>query len=276
VSKLPPPELADQITRRQWLLRLGETVALAGVSGVVPKAVGDRLAAVKKTQGAIALPPGLYLPSADHLAHALEAAKEIYLNRPGSETEYVQLTHGPYQSQFFSQREYKIVTRLVGIILGEVDPVALRQTAQWVDLWVHSAAGVLQAAQQLDPLHRSLAMAYYGEAVVKELETSNPQLVARQGIPALNQLSMVRYGDAFLEISEPRQMELVEFMSTAQPQDPLRKFFDLIRKETILGYYTSAEGLKELNYKGNTYHGQCPGAQSIRGLSAKYDDKAGF
>jgi hypothetical protein len=255
---LPPPELADQITRRQWLLRLGETVALAGVSGVVPKAVGDRLAAAKKSQGTIALPPGLYLPSIDHLAHAL-GAKETYVSRPGSETEYVQLARGPYQPLFFSQQDFQIVIRLVGIILGEVDPPALPQTAQWVDLWVYSAAGVLEAAQQLDPRHRSLAMAYYGEAVVKELETSNPQLVARQGIPALNQLSIARHGNAFLEISEPGQMELIDFMSAAQPSDPLRTFFELIRKETILGYYTSAQGLKELNYKGNTYHGQCPG-----------------
>jgi hypothetical protein len=259
VSKLPPPELADQITRRRWLLRLGETVALAGVSGMVPTAVAEGLAAAKKAQGPIFLPPGLYLPSVDHLAHALEATKEPYVKRPGSETEYVQLIPGPYQPQFFSQQDFQIVTRFVGIILGEVDPVALSQTAQWVDLWLYSAAGVLEAAQQLDPLHRSLAVGYYGEAVVKDLETSNPQLVVRQGIAALNELSMARYRNGFLEIREPGQMELIDFMSAAQPNDPLRKFFELIRNETILGYYTSAEGLKELNYKGNTYHGQCPG-----------------
>jgi Gluconate 2-dehydrogenase subunit 3 len=258
VNKLPPSELADQITRRHWLLRLGETVALAGVSGGVPTAVAERLVAATKSQGTSALPPGLYVPSADHLAHAL-AAKESYVSRPGSETEYVQLMHGPYRPQFFSEQDFQIVTRLVGIILGQVDPSTLSQTAQWVDFWLYSAAGVLEAAQQLNPLHRSLAVAYYGDAVVKELETSNPQLVARQGIPALNELSMARHGKGFLEISEPDQIKLIEFISRAQPHDPLRKFFDLIRKETILGYYTSAEGLKELDHKGNTYHGQCPG-----------------
>lgn len=258
MNKLPPPELADQITRRQWLLRLGETVALAGVSGVVPTAVAERLAATKEAQAPIALPPGLYLPSADHLAHAL-GAKETYVSRPGSETEYVQFIHGPYQPQFFSQQDFRIMTRLVELILGQVDSPALSQTTQWVDFWLYSAAGLLEAAKQLDPLHRSLAVAYYGEAVTKDLETSNPQLVARQGIPALNELSITRYGRGFLEISEASQLELLEFMSAVQPSDSLRKFFDLIRKETIMGYYTSAEGLKELNYKGNTYHGQCPG-----------------
>jgi hypothetical protein len=264
MNQLPPPELADQITRRQWLLRLGETVALAGVSGVVPTAVAEHLAAAKKARGPIVLPPGLYLPSADHLAHAL-GARETYVSKPGSETEYVQLIHGPYQPQFFPQQDFQIVTRLVELILGQVDTTALSQTTQWVDFWLYSAAGVLEEAKQLDPLHRSLAVAYYGEAVIKELETSNPQLVARQGIPALNELSRARYGAGFLELGEPSQLELVEFMSAAQAQDPLRKFFELIRKETIFGYYTSAEGLKELSYKGNSYHGQCPGCSINEG-----------
>lgn len=257
MNKLPP-ELASQITRRQWLLRLGETVALAGVSGGVPTAIAESLAGAKNPQGSIVLPPGLYLPSADHLAHAL-GSKDSYVRRPGSETEYAQLIHGPYQPQFFSQQDFRIVIRLVEFILGQVDPLALSQTAQWMDFWLYCAAGVIEAAYQLDPLHRSLAVAYYGEAVTKDLETSNPQLVAGQGIPALNDLSTARYGKGFLEISEPGQLELIDFMSTAQTHDPLRKFFELVRKEAILGYYTSAEGLKELNYKGNTYHGQCPG-----------------
>jgi hypothetical protein len=147
----------------------------------------------------------------------------------------------------------------VGIILGKVSPTALSQTAQWVDLWVYSAAGVLKAAQQLDPLHRSLAVAYYGETTVTDLETSNPQEVARRGIPALHELSAARYGEGFLQITEPRQMKLIVSIRADNTEDPLRQFFDLMFKETVFGYYTSAEGLKELDYKGNTYHGQCPG-----------------
>jgi hypothetical protein len=258
VSKLPPAEIADQITRRQWLLRLGETVALAGVSGVVPQTLAAGLVKAN-TPGGNALPPGLYLPLADHLAHALEITTHPYISRPGSETEYVQFVSGPYKPQFFSQQDFHIVNRLVEIILGEVAPAALAQTAQWVDFWLHSTAGVLEAAQRLDPLHRSLAVAYYGEAMVKDLETSNSQSIARQGIPALHELSTARYGDGFLRISEPQQIELVDFIRALKTEDPVRQFFDLIRKETILGYYTSAEGLKELDYKGNTYHGQCPG-----------------
>lgn len=259
MNKPLPPEVADLISRRRWLLQLGETVALVGFSGVVPPAVAGSLAPTQEPEANTVLPPGLYLPSVDHLAHALELSKESSVTRPGSETEYAQLTTGPYQPQFFSQPEFQIVTRLVRIILGEVDPNALSQAAQWVDFWLYSAAGILQAARHLDPLHRSLAVAYYREAVVKDLETSDPQVIARQGMSALNELSMRRYGNGFLEISESSQAKLIDFIKAAETTDPLRKFFELIGRETILGYYTSAQGIKELNYKGNTYHGQCPG-----------------
>ena len=258
MSKLLSPELANLITRRQWLLRLGEAVALAGVSGVVPRTIAETLMSTN-TPGHVALPPGLYLPSPDHLAHALEAAGNSHVHRPGSETEYVQLNRGTHEPQFFSKGEFQLVTRLVKIILGEVSAAALSQTAQWVDLWLYSAAGVLEAAQQVDPLHRSLAVAYYGEAIVKDLESFNPQVVAHQGIAALQKLSTARYGNRFSKISKPRQMELVDLIRTSPAGTPLREFFDLIHKEAVLGYYTSADGLKELNYKGNTFHGQCPG-----------------
>jgi hypothetical protein len=61
MSRLPPPRLADLITRRRWLLRLGETVALAGVGGIVPKAVAKPLT-MATTPRPTTLPPGLYLP----------------------------------------------------------------------------------------------------------------------------------------------------------------------------------------------------------------------
>jgi hypothetical protein len=260
MSDWSPTEIGEQITRRRWLLRLGETAALIGISGVVPEAVAE-LAAEQATQSqsATALPPGLYLPSADHLAHALGNVGNLYISRPGSKTEYAQPITGPYQPQFFSEQDFQIVNRIVETVLGEVGPAALSQTAQWVDFSVYSAAGVLEAAQHLDPLHRAVAVAYYGEAFVRDQETSDPQRVVREGLAAVHQASMARYKVGFLEATAPQQTDLINSIRTAQAEDPLRQFFDLIRSETIRGYYTSAEGLKELNYKGNTFHGQCPG-----------------
>ena len=223
MSKSLPPDVADLITRRRWLLQLGETVALAGFSGVVPPAVARSLAVTQEPETHTVLPPGLYLPSVDHLAHALEVSKESYVHRPGSETEYAQSTSRSYAPQFFSQQDFQIITRLVSIILGEVDPISLSQTAKWVDFWLYSAAGVREAAQHLDPLHRSLAVAYYGEAVVKDLETSDPQVVAQRGMLALNELSTMRYRNKFLEMSESNQATLIDSLKAAEPNDPLRK-----------------------------------------------------
>ena len=50
----PTVEL-DDLTRRQWLLRLGELVALAGVSGLLPDAV---FAAAQPAQQHAAQPAG--------------------------------------------------------------------------------------------------------------------------------------------------------------------------------------------------------------------------
>jgi hypothetical protein len=52
---------ADDPSRRQWLLRLGEMVVLAGVSGLVPESAAALLGAGQDASRAAAvLPPGLY------------------------------------------------------------------------------------------------------------------------------------------------------------------------------------------------------------------------
>ena len=261
-------ESADEITRRQWLLRLGEMVVFAGVSGLVPESVSEQFVAGQQSQpqAADGLPPGLYAPSADDLVHVLQRADKNYVTPPGSETEYALPAAEPYQVQFFSEQELRIVRRLVEIVLGKVDPSAFSETTRWLDLWFQSAAGVLDAAQHLDSLHRALAVAYYGETCVHELETSNPQIVAREGIAALHALSLNGHGRGFLELTESEQIELVASLAPAQLDNPLHRFFRVVRNEAIRGYYTSAEGLKELDYRGNAYYGECPGCAANRFL----------
>lgn len=83
----------EELTRRRSLLRLGSGAALAGWSGI-------DLSAAEWSQ----LPPGLYEPSINHLAHVL---KPVPAN--GSAP----------APQFFNDQEYANVTELVGLILGE-------------------------------------------------------------------------------------------------------------------------------------------------------------
>jgi hypothetical protein len=257
VSEANWRESSDEITRRQWLLRLGEMVVLTGVSGLVPESVQAQLS--HKQEDLAALPPGLYGPSAGHLMHALQSSGKLVAAPPGSETEYAQPFSGASRPQFFSKDEFRVITRVVEIVLGRVEPNALSQTTEWLDLWLHSAAGVQDAAQHLDPLHRALAVAYYGEEPVRELETANPQAVAHEGLSALHVLAVENHCRGFLELTEAQQVDLVNSAGAPRQNGALRKFLGVMRSQAIRGYYTSAEGLKELGYQGNAYYPECPG-----------------
>jgi hypothetical protein len=265
VKLLPPWDMSDEVTRRQWLLRLGEMIVLAGISGLVPE-ISTHLHSVEEEYAG--LPPGLYAPSGDNLVHALASVHRHSAPPPGTETDYVQPSSSPFQPLFFSNEEFRIVTRLAEIILGTVEAPALSQTTQWLDLWFLSAKGVREAARNLDPLHRALAIAFYGEKPVRDLETADSAAVARDGIAAFSHLSEKEHGCGFLELSAAQQEELARSIGTTEPHNPLRKFFEVIRREAIRGYYTSAEGLQELNYKGNSYYPYCPGCELIHGRDA--------
>jgi hypothetical protein len=264
---MKPDESSPEIpnpTRRQWLLRLGEMVVLAGVSGLVAETaaglLNGRQVAPDPQPGLTALPPGLYDASQDHLVHALGSAGKMWSPPPGSETDYIQPNAFPFQPLFFSPEEFRVITRFVEIVLGDVDPAALSQATQWFDLWLHSAAGVREAARHLDSMHRALAVAVYGEESVRDLESADPQSIARAGLAALRNLSQERYGHEFLQLTAPQQIDLLSSVG-AQPDSPLRKFFDITHTEAIRGYYTSAAGLKELDYKGNAYYPESPGCE---------------
>ena len=130
-----------------------------------------------------------------------------------------------------------------------------------MDQWLYSAAGVRTAAQRLDPLHRLLAVAVNGEESVRDLETADPQSVASAGLAALHALSLQAHGQEFLQLTASQQIDLLTSSGTDQLSNPLRKFFEITRAQTVHGYYTSAAGLEELDYKGNTFYGNSPGCE---------------
>jgi hypothetical protein len=142
----------------------------------------------------------------------------------GSETEYVQPNSPHFRPQFFSEEQLKVVTRVVEILLGKVDAGALSQTVQWLDLYLYSAAGIRDAALQLDLLHRALAVAYYGENAARELETADPQNVVRSGLRALQRDSVERYGREFLILHEEQQAQLIVTIRTAPPDSHCASF----------------------------------------------------
>ena len=249
----------DDLTRRQWILRLGEFVALAGVRGLVPEAAAALAAQPAEQSKLTTLPPGLYEPSQDHLVHALSSGGNKWTPPAGAETEFALPAAQPDEPQFFDAEDFKVVTRIIEVLLGKVDSAASLETARWFDRWLASVPAVRTAAQQLDPMHRALAVAFYGETEVRELETAQPDAVGRTGMRALGKLSHTLYQRDFLELTDGEQFDLLMTASKAEAGTEEHKFFELIRREAIRGYYTSAEGLKELDYRGNAYYGECPG-----------------
>jgi hypothetical protein len=256
-----PDDADDDLTRRAWLLRLGEVTALGGVAGLVPDLAAAMTLGVQNA--AAGLPPGLYEPSAAHLTHVL-AARDAPLVPRGAETDYAEPRRGPFQPLFFTHHELDVVTRLVAVLLGNVDARALSETIAWLDLRLQSDAGIRQAARDLAPYHRALAVAYYGTARVVEMETVDWQAIVRTGLNLLEQHSRERFGREFLELTGTAQTDLVGEISRLPRESPPGRCYLYLRREAIRGYFTSQAGLKELDYKGNAFYGACPGCESRR------------
>jgi len=267
----PDPRAPDGgLSRREWLLNLGSTIALFGFPGVPGPPTQDFSAAP--------LPPGLFQPSLDHLNHAMASAGMFFPAPAGSETEYTRPRSGPFLPQALSAEEFRLVRRLVEILLGEdiakaaeqgvtsTDLSIYEEVAEWIDLVVASAAGTRAAAQRLTPEHRSLAVAYFGdEEPVRELETFEPERVCKEGFAWLAQESQRHYAKEFLAADASAQIELVRSVSDALEDrsaiNPGMRLYHFLRAECTRGFYTSRIGLKELRYTGNSFYGQPPGCE---------------
>jgi hypothetical protein len=244
-----------EISRRVWIVTVGQA------------AVGLELTHVPRAgaQASAQLPPGLFLPSTNHLGHALMNSGRFHPIPPGCPVNYVAPQSGPFEPQFFSPSEFAIIRRLTQLIVGDSGGVA-DEVAEWIDLRVFSSAGVREAALHLDPLHRALAGAYYGAAAVSETETSDAQKVCREGLHSVDELAKSRYKSDFLSLTTEQQVELLGALANAHAQeqggDAALQFFKLIRSEVIRGFYTSKVGLKELDYKGNGFYAASPGCKT--------------
>jgi hypothetical protein len=137
------------------------------------------------------------------------------------------------------------VTRLVELILGDPAPApeTIDEVAGWIDLTVSQSAAVRRAAQALAPAHRTLAVHHHGNAHVEELETQDLEAICREGLARL-----VDFGS----LEKQPQLDLLSSMSGG-------RFFAFLKAEAIRGYYTSREGLAELDYKGNSFYKESPG-----------------
>jgi len=211
------------LSRRGWILRLGGAAVLQGISAA-------DLGAAERPQ----LPPGLYEPSLQHLAHSLKTN--------------VEAAPEPLSPRHFGAEDFSLVRSLVALMLGEEPstPTVL-EIAVWIDRIVGRSEEVRIAARSLSPAHRRLAVDYYGEDTVRELESERPETLCRDGLVALRQ--------AGFEALDHR----AQLAHLAGLEDANNPFLAWMKRRTLDGFYTSRQGLQELDYKGNAFYAQSPG-----------------
>jgi len=259
----PAKPESTELSRREWLLRLGEAAVLLGIAGGGTAAIPFE----RETSSSLAaLPPGLYDPSADHLTHALSSVGPYYSIPPGSTTDYVQPPSGPFQPQFFSPPEFETLLRVVESMLGAGSESPAQAVAEWIDLRMASAPAVRKGARLLSSDHRALAVSYYGAEAVANLESHDPDQTCRAGLRWLERESQNRYQSSFAHLPETRRIELLKSISDERSERAVEndgtRFFVLLKAEIIRGYYTSKAGLEELDFKGNGFYPASPGCST--------------
>jgi hypothetical protein len=249
--------MIDQ-TRRGWLITISQAAAGLGAAEKIMAGAVD----------APTLPPGVYQGSPDHLSHALMSADRYHPIPPGCPTDYVRPTNGAFEPQFFSKAEFTVIRRLTELLLGEIpgDSGAFEEIAEWVDLRVSTAGGVRAAAARLDPLYRTLAVAYFGSARVERVATENPGETSREGLDWILAAAHTTYAKEFISLTGEQQTAILRSISDErsdpQIESPGTRFFAFMKAETIRGFYTSRAGLKELDFKGNAFYARSPGCRA--------------
>jgi hypothetical protein len=147
------------------------------------------------------------------------SANELY-GQHVHDHEALQQAQPPAQ-KFFNPAQLMVISRLTDLIIPPTD--------------TPGAAGAGVPA--------------YIDLVVNE----NPalQTTFREGLPRLDTISASKFnGAAFLQLTQPQQIEILTTLSEATGQDGA--FFHALKNLTADGYYTSRIGLiQELGYNGD-------------------------
>ena len=134
-------------------------------------------------------------------------------------------------------------------------PAALKFFTQEENRTVTEMSERLIPADDSSPGARAARVNEYIDLIVSE----SPELTRqtwREGLAAINKMSRDKFGAAFADAPEDKQIELLKEISRNErnPQTVEERFFRTVKYATIDGYYTSEIGIhKELHYKGNSY-----------------------
>ena len=143
-----------------------------------------------------------------------------------------QIQPAVYQPLFFTAEEYRLLERLAAIIIPTDDSPGAAE------------AGV---AEFID---------------VMTSRDSDLQHSFRGGFAWLNAHSKKLAGQPFLALPSEQQVLLLEPLAYKRKfrpgEEAGRRFFDLLREYTVMGFYTSEVGLKELDFPGLRFYAESP------------------
>ena len=123
-------------------------------------------------------------------------------------------------------------------------------------------ATIDQVSELIIPVDRTPGAREAGVAEFIDFMTASDEDIQqpfRTGLSALETAAKQKHGNAFVHLPETQQTELLRSMAAGSAED--QAFFKLIRKYTVMGYYTSRIGLEELDYPGlrlYTHSHACP------------------
>jgi gluconate 2-dehydrogenase gamma chain len=143
-----------------------------------------------------------------------------------------QIKPAAYHPQFFGASDYALVEHLADIIIpSDATPGA-------------SDAGVAEFIDLMASRDPDLQRGF------------------REGLGWLNRHSVKTQGKRFLTLSPPQQIGLLEplaYKAKHRPgEEQGREFFQLLREYTVMGFYTSEVGLKELDFPGLKFYAASP------------------
>jgi hypothetical protein len=144
---------------------------------------------------------------------------------------------GPYVPQFFTSEEYALLERLVEMIIPQDDAPGAKDAgvAEFIDF-------MLANERDVGPLFRT-------------------------GLRGMDKTAGASYGTGFLKATPAQQEALLSPLAYKKQyragQEESQKFFVLLKRYTVMGYYTSRAGLKALDYPGLRLYTSSPACPHV-------------
>lgn len=148
------------------------------------------------------------------------------------DTALAQVKPAAYRPLFFNASEYALIERLADIIIPSDATPGASDTgvSEFIDLMASRDADL--------------------------------QYNFRTGLAWLNTQSQKTHAKRFLVLSPRQQVALLEPLAYKakfrKGEEKAREFFQLFREYTVMGFYTSEVGLKELDYPGLKFYDSSP------------------